>query len=117
MPNPTVGQDFRLTVRPRGADRDEVYHLTRTNTGWDFKHEEGGGRCDKAGRPFLTYRLAHDHAGDPLLVADRLERLWLHAWKHDLSAEDLQRALNELSDWIRIVNDNAPSGSVWEEVR
>ncbi len=117
MPDPTVGQDFVLRVWPRGAEEDIEYHLKFINTGWDFRHEEGGGSCDKAGRPFLTYRLAYDHAGDPLLVADRLQRLWRRARRGGLSPAQVQAALDELSEWLRVVNEHAPRGPVWEEAR
>jgi hypothetical protein len=117
MPDPTVGHSFVFRARPLGSNQDVEYHLKRTNTGWEFDDQDSGGACDKAGRPFLTYRLAHDLAGDPLLLADRMERLWLRAWKGRLPAEQVQGALDELSRWMRLVNENAPRGSVWEQTR
>jgi hypothetical protein len=117
MPDPTVGQDFVFRVRPLGSDHDVEYRLKRTNTGWDFRHEDGDGRCDKAGRPFLLDQLEQDGVEDTEVVGSRMKLLWLRAWETRLSPGDVQEALNQLADWVRHLMAHPLRGRVWETVR
>ena len=117
MPDPTLNDEFEFPVFSRRWGREDTYHLQRTNTGWYFRFMESQGPCDKSGRPLLFYNLNHDSIEYPETLGERLEWLWDKAHDEGLSHEQVQEALNQLSQWLRQVEEASPRDLVWEGLR
>ena len=110
----TIGHEFTFTVYSRRWGHDDLYRLTRTETGWDVQMTTHSGPCDKTGRPFLYSNFTNDSVFYPAELEGYLEWLWLRAADQGLTHEHIQEALDKLAKWVKATTDSAPSGGVWE---
>jgi hypothetical protein len=113
----TIGETFKFTVTSRRWGHDDTYLMTRTETGWDVKFLTIGGSCDRSGRPYLFEILRHDSISYPEDLDMWIAWLWNQAREKGLSREDVQRALNELASWVKLVETEAPRGWIWSELK
>ena len=109
----TLNVEFKLRVYSRRWGHDDTYRFTRTKTGWNVRFLAIGGDCDQSGRPFLFDNLRHDEIPYPSNLHWWLEWLWDQAQSQGLTAEQVQGALDEVSEWLREIEHSAPRGGVW----
>lgn len=110
----TIGHEFEIQVFTRRWKHMEKYALTRTESGWFLDANSYTGQCDKRGQPHLFDSLKHDSVRYPRDVGDWFEWLWDQAKKKGLSHEEVQKALDEIAQWIRKTEENAPHAGAWE---
>ena len=109
----TIGAQFTLRIFTRRWGHDEVYRFTRTATGWIFD-AHGSGPCDKGGNPLLFSNLDHDSVFYPEGLSGWLEWLWTQAEQNGLTQAQVQQGFDDLGDWIRLIEQNVPSGPIWQ---
>ncbi len=110
----TIGEEFSFSVFSKRWGHKDRYGIKRTADGWDIRYMNVGGPCDKGGRPFLFSNLNHDCICHPAGLEGWFEWLWMRAAKDGLSKEDVQRALNDLAEWVSNTEQSSPSGGAWE---
>ena len=109
----TLGDEFKFEIYTRRWGHKDTYKVIRNNKGWIFSHISDGVQSDKSGNPSLFELLDHDSVNYPEELPGYLEWLWKKAEEDGLSHKQLQKALNQLADWINVCEDNSPSG-IWE---
>jgi len=110
----TIGKAFQFKVFSRRWGHDDVYHMTRTKTGWDVTYISIGGPCDKSGKPYLFANLQQDAIDYPAGLGGWLEWLWHRAKEDGLTAAQVQSSLDQLAQWVRNTEQSSPNGGVWE---
>lgn len=110
----TIDKEFRLKIYSTKAEDYLEYKLIRTENGWSFSSSCWEGECDKDGHPFLFKALRRDAIKYPNRLDLYLGWVWDSAQDKCLSENDLQRALDELGEWISLCEKNAPRSSFWE---
>ncbi|QRN85660.1 hypothetical protein JR334_12040 [Clostridia bacterium] len=112
----TIGEKFKLKIYTRRWNHYDTYSLTRTVGGWDLEAiaTYNSGNCDKKGDPFLYKVLDHDMVSYPYNIGDLLEWIWEKAYE-GLEKNDVQKAINELGEWISLCEKNVPRG-IFEEL-
>jgi hypothetical protein len=110
----TIGAAFTFSVFSKRWGHNDNYRIKRTEDGWTITHLIIGGPCDKGGRPFLFENLRHDSIHYPEGLDGWMEWLWEQASSKGLSKAEVQKALQNLADWVSQTEKSAPSGGVWE---
>jgi len=109
----TIGSEFEFRVFSRRFEHDDTYTVKRTVDGWDIRHIDSGGPCDKGGRPFLFDYLRHDSIQFPEGLDGWMEWLWMKAAEEGMSKEEVQAAIQQLADWVTTTERSSPNGGVW----
>lgn len=109
----TLNQEFEFVVYTPRWGHDDTYSLTRTEDGWHFNFGGRKGPCDKRGRPYLYECFQNDSINYPSGFEWRLMWLWDQAKEKGLSREDVQARLEELSQWLRDVEESRPKDDFW----
>lgn len=113
----TIGQEFELKVYSRRWGHEDVYKLTRTESGWELSHfSNKSAPCDRGGRPFLYENLNHDSINYPEALPEYLAWLWEQAATKGLCKKQVQDELDLLSNWIVTCERNSPKG-IWEHFK
>ncbi len=106
----TLGHVFKFRVYSHKWGQKATYHLTRNIDGWfcEFKtHNEQG---DKSGYPIL-YKIFNDDAiSYPHDLPRFMGWLWTQACEKGLSHSDVQKALEDLADWVSHCERCVPRG-------
>jgi hypothetical protein len=110
----TIDVEFTFRVFANRWGHHDVYSLKRTQYGWYISHIGINGDSDKSGRPVLFANLDHDSVQYPIGLGDRLEWLWMMAAEKGMTAVEVQKALQQLADWVSLTEQNTPSDGVWE---
>jgi hypothetical protein len=110
----TLGAQFTLRIFTRRWGHDEVYHFARTATGWNFDFHGSSGPCDKTGNPVLFSNLNHDSVFYPEGLGGWFEWLWNKAEQNGLTQAQVQQGFDDLGNWIRLTEQNVPSGPIWQ---
>ena len=114
----TLDVEFTFKVYSIRWGHSDNYTLKRTVTGWRLTFlTELDRDCDKTGAPHLFRSLEHDYIEYPSGLGDYLEYIWEQAANHGLSAEDVQARLNEVSEWVQMVEAKSPHGGFWSKLR
>ncbi|WNB93421.1 hypothetical protein [Bacillus sp. NEB1478] len=106
----TIGNTFNLKIFSKRWGHDDLYKLVRTPEGWNFSFLSYDGPCDKQGIPFLYKALKHDSISYPIDLPGFLEWLWDQAEEQGLSKDEVQSAMDDISEWIRVCEVNTPRG-------
>jgi len=117
MPDQTLNVEFQFRAYSRRWTRDYVYTLKRVDRGWYFRFEDSRGRCDKKGGPLLFRALERSGIEYPWNLGERLQWLWERAADQNLTQDQVQGALDNLSDWLKDADRELPQDAVWEGVR
>lgn len=108
----TLGDKFQFRVFSRRWGHEDTYEFIRNDKGWIISLSSGG-QADKLGKPWLFDLLDHDSINYPEELAGYLEWLWIRAEEDGLSHEQVQKALQELADWVSTCERNSPKG-IWQ---
>lgn len=112
----TMGKIFKFKIYTRRWGHYDSYSIERISSGWKFSGiaDYNSGGCDKKGQPFLYQTLDHDSASYPYNLGELLEWLWNKA-AEGLSESDVQKAFEDIAEWISICEKNVPRG-VFEDL-
>jgi len=110
----TIGAEFTFTVYSKRWGHNDTYHIIRLSNGWEVKYLSIGGPCDKGGKPFLFKNFRQDSIQYPSGLAGRMEWLWEQAASRGMTQEEVQKALQELADWVSETERSSPSTGIWE---
>jgi len=113
----TVGEEFQFKVYSEKWEQPDIYKLKRMKDGWYVEFLSFNGPCNKKGYPFFTRYLNYHGVSVPNDIGDWLGWLWDEAHKKGLTKEDVQNALDSLSNWLKIIEDQAPKTGIWENFR
>ena len=111
----TLGKTFVMKVYTRRWGHYDHYELTRTETGWNVKIL---GRveyaCKKDAGRGLNNLLSHDGVYYPEKINKFFKWLWNRAAEDRLSEKEVQKAINQLGEWISECEMSAPRNGVFE---
>lgn len=112
----TMGKIFKFKIYTRRWGHYDSYSIERISSGWKFSGmaDYNSGECDKKGQPFLYQTLDHDFISYPYNLGQLLEWLWNKA-AEGLSESDVQKAFEDIAEWISICEKNVPRG-VFEDL-
>ncbi|WP_339171294.1 hypothetical protein NSQ55_03640 [Paenibacillus sp. FSL H7-0943] len=100
----TLNKKMNFSVYNRRWGHPDVYRIERTVDGWLVNHIAINGKCAKDGEGALMMNLHHDSIFFPEDgVKHALSNLWDDAEDGNLSLEELQVKLQQIADWISIV--------------
>ncbi len=109
----TIGDKFEVQIYSRRWGHVDSYTVIRNEKGWTISHFGTGGQSDKTGNPYLFKILNHDSINFPEELPGYMEWLWQRAEEDGLTHEEVQDALNELTTWINLCEQNSPRG-IWK---
>lgn len=107
----TLDREMTFCVYSRRWGHEDVYGVKRTEEGWKFRFMSEYVSCRKDGTDALFLNLEHDCIFGPEEgVKYALENLWEEAEEGRLSFEELQKRLQQVADWISIVEKAVGAG-------
>jgi hypothetical protein len=109
----TIGHEFEMNVYSRRWGHTDRYRIKRTFNGWEVYFISIGGICNKKGQPFLFENLNHDGINYPEELPGYVEWLWYQAKELGLTHDQVQEAINQLTEWVNLCESNSPRG-IWE---
>lgn len=99
-----INKSLKFSVYSRRWGHKDTYRVERTIDGWNVKHISINGKCEKNGEGALFNNLQHDCIFFPEDgVRHALENLWNLADENEMPVEELQEKLQQIADWISIV--------------
>ncbi|MHC1695652.1 MAG: hypothetical protein AB9835_10375 [Eubacteriales bacterium] len=107
----TLDKEMTFSVYTRRWGHQDIYRICRTVDGWEVKHLAIDGACEKDGTGALLQNLQHDcvfYPEDGVKYA--LSKLWEQADDGDLNFEQLQQKLQQIADWISVVEQAVGKG-------
>ena len=111
----TLGKAFVMKVYTRRWGHYDHYELTRTETGWNVKMIGGEEYdCKKDAGRGLNKLLSHDGVCYPEKINSFFEWLWERAAEDGLTDKEVQKAINQLGEWISECEMSAPRDGVFE---
>mgnify|MGYP001567956718 CR=1 FL=1 len=93
--------------------RKDTYKVSITDKGWNIKNLTIGGECDESGSPYLFKNFEQDDIKYPNHFGTFFSYLWDEAKKKNLSEEEIQSHLDELSKWLNTFQESYPQGNFW----
>ena len=109
----TIGEEFEFKVWSNRWGHYDQYRITRTGTGWRVEHIVINGDCDKTADPFLYANFDQDSINYPHDLGFYMELLWEKAHDEGLLKKQVQAGLNDLAEWVSIVERATPDLEVW----
>jgi len=94
-----------MSAGRNGKNWDE-YRIKWTENGWYIEHIAINGECDKTGDPFLYRNLKQDFISYPNDLPNMMKSLWYAFYEENLSQEQLQIKIDEISERINICEKN-----------
>lgn len=111
----TLGKNFVMKVYTKRWGHYDHYELTRTETGWNVKMIGGEEYdCKKDAGRGLNKLLSHDGVCYPEKINKFFEWLWDRAAEDGLTEKEVQKAINQLGNWISECEMSAPRDGVFE---
>lgn len=110
----TLGKTFIMKVYTKRWGYYDYYEITRTEKGWNVKFLDAIEQCDKRASKGLNELLAHDSVCYPEKINTFFEWLWDRTAEEGLSEKQVQKAINQLGDWISECEMKAPRNGVFE---
>ncbi|WP_196605400.1 hypothetical protein [Pectinatus haikarae] len=99
-----LDKPLNFSVYSRRWGHYDNYRIKRTVDGWDVGHIAINGSCKKNGENVLFANLNHDSIFYPEDgIKHALEVLWNEADETEMSIEELQNRLQQVADWISII--------------
>ena len=77
-----------------------TYRLKKIDTGWYLEYESYSGKCDPNGKHLLYGSFDQDDISYPSDIGDYLEHLWGLIDEDEITHEDAQKKMNEISEWL-----------------
>lgn len=106
----TLGKRLTFKVYNRRWGHADIYGITRTVEGWNVSHITTG-KSEKDGEGALIANLHHDSIFFPEEgVKYALSELWEQAEDGELTLSELQERLQQVADWISIVEKAVGEG-------
>lgn len=104
----TLDITFEMNIYSRRWGHKDRLEITRNKQGWFVSRisQEGQGGLDA--EPILSHVLKHDSISFPRNLANIMEDIWIRAEVEGLSTTEVQSMLNQVADWINIVEMNYP---------
>ncbi|MDP8239848.1 MAG: hypothetical protein P9X24_12225 [Candidatus Hatepunaea meridiana] len=112
----TIGEEFEFKVYSDRLGYKDVYRLKRTDIGWYINYFGIEGQCDRSGFPILYRNLQHDSIQYPQQLEDWIEQIWFKAKDEGLTKEQVQKALDDIAEWISKIEKLAPRKGVLEGI-
>ncbi len=106
----TIGHKFKLRVFCQKWGYKDTYCLTRNVNGWFCEFNTHNGQGDKSAGPILYQILEHDSISYPHDLPRFMSWLWMQAYEKGLCHGDVQKALDDLADWISHCEKCVPHG-------
>lgn len=104
----TLNVRFEFKVFTRRWGHYDMYSIIRNENGWYISHLSHNGQGGKNAEPILSYILRHDSVSFPRNLPDIMEDIWIRAEEEGLTKEQVQVMLNQVAEWIGIVERNYP---------
>jgi len=104
----TLNEKFEFKVYTRRWGHHDLYQITRNKDGWFISHLSHSGQGGKNAEPILSYILRHDSVSYPQNLANIMEDIWSRAEDEGLTKVQVQEMLNQVAEWINIVETNYP---------
>ena len=105
-----LGKRLTFKVYNRRWGHADTYGITRTIEGWNVSHITNG-KSEKDGDGTLIANLNHDSIFFPEEgVKYALSKLWEQAEDGELTLSELQKRLQQVADWISIVEKAVGEG-------
>jgi len=106
----TIGHKFKFKVYSRRWGHADTYYITRNEDGWFCEFNAYSAQGDKSADPILYTILIHDSISYPRDLPDFMDWLWNQAHQEGLKHEEVQKALDELAEWVSLCERNVPRG-------
>ena len=106
----TLDKEFYMDVFTRRWGHYDRYKFTRNERGWHIQFLSNDIQANKDVKPDLNQMLDHDSVCYPEQINTFFEYLWNKAHDEGLSEAEVQRALNDLGEWISQCERYAPRG-------
>ncbi len=107
----TLDKKLTFTVYNRRWGHADTYGIIRTVEGWNVSHISINGKSEKDGEGALIANLHHDSIFFPEEgVKYALSELWEQAEDGELTLSELQERLQQVADWISIVEKAVGEG-------
>ena len=107
----TLDRKMTFSVYTRRWGHHDTYHIQRTVDGWNVGHLAIGGACEKDGTGALFSNLDHDSVFYPKDgVEHAMAELWEQADAGNLEPEELQNRLQQVAEWISVVERAVGAG-------
>lgn len=107
----TIGHMFKFRVYSKRWGHKDAYHLTRNENGWVCQFNAYNDQGDKNAEPILYTILEHDSISYPRDLPEFMNWLWTQAYEQGLTHDEVQKALDDLAEWISLCEKNAPTGT------
>lgn len=105
----TLNEKFKFKVYTRRWGHYDLYHIVRNKNGWFISHLSHKGQGGKNAEPILSYILRHDSVSYPQNLSSIMEDIWSRAEEEGLTRTQVQEMLDQVAEWISIVEKNYPS--------
>ena len=110
----TLDKEIPFKVYTRRWGHEDTYSIKRTVNGWYCKYIAIRGECEKNGEGGLFKNLDHDSIFYPKEgVAYAMERLWEEADEGEIDFEELSKKLQQIADWISVVEKSINAQPEW----
>ena len=106
----TIGMSFVLHVFTRRWGHFDSYIITRLKSGWKIESAFSSERCKKNMSPGLNKILEHDGVCYPAQINLFFESLWDKAKEDGLNEKQVQKAIDDIGQWITLCEQNTPRG-------
>lgn len=107
----TLDKELTFKVYSRRWGYSDIYRITRTVDGWNVSHNSINGKCEKNGEGALIANLDHDSIFFPEEgIKYALSNLWEQAEDGELTFTELQERLQQVADWISLVEKAVGEG-------
>jgi hypothetical protein len=100
----TLDLEMTFSLYTRRWGHDDIYHMKRTVDGWSLEYSAIGSSCEKDGTGALFHSLEHDSVFYPKDgIKFAMAELWEQADEGALTPKELQDKLQQIADWISVV--------------
>ena len=106
----TLGKVFTIKIYTRRWGHYDSYEITRVKAGWLIEGMTENIECNKKAQPGLSKLLDHDYVCYPKQIDEFFAYLWDKAANDGLTEREVQKAVNQIGDWISKCEMNTPRG-------
>lgn len=110
----TLDKKIEFKVYTRRWGHEDAYSIKRTVCGWYCEYFAIQGKCKKNGEGGLFMNLDHDYVFYPKEgVSYAMERLWEDADEGIIDFNELSRRVQQIADWISVVEKAISAQPEW----
>lgn len=99
--------DMEFLVSFGIAEQSKGFTITINPQGWFLTNDQQQGTCDATGAPVLYEYLKENHVQYPPGLGNIMRELWESAIHLNLPEDNVQRHLNDISEWIRLYHQRS----------